>query len=1289
LEEALIRRIGASAVVFLLSLCAIVSYAQNATTSLRGTIKDPSGAVVPGATITLINKAAGQKITATSKGGGEYQLVQIPPAKYTITVTATGFGSQTKLAELLVNQPATVDFALTVSESNVVVDVTASAQTLNTSDASLGSSADNATIQALPSETRNVPDLLSLQPGVLFLPNSDDSRTGTVNGGRSDQGNITIDGVDDNDQVGGVAFQGVLRETQDSVEEFRVTTSNANADAGRSSGAQISLLTKSGTNKYHGAAYEYNRPTNTVANDYFNKQSQLSSQSSCYANAPDPSTVSAADLAAYLANCQKEGNRPPKLIRNTYGADVGGFIVKDKLFFFGNYEALRQNESAVITQAAPTQSYQNGTIKYVDVNGDTQTISSAQFTALDTANGCAVCNTPAYNFGPGANPNALAYINSLPTANGTIGGYGDGGYNSGSYTFSSPLPVTANTSIVRLDYTPSSKHRIFVRGNLQKDTTSQYEQFPGQGPSSSVISNNKGITAGDTWTINSNMVNDLRYGYVRAGTGNSGIGHSDFVDFRFLATPTAETRSSITSVPVNNIVDNFNITKGKHNIEFGVNWRLIHQNRSSDANSYNSASTNPFYLKGLPPSPTGVGLPNYANGFQQNYEIAYGNLVGAVPSVSDVFNYTLTSPTAGTLLPDGSAITRHFKANEYEGFVQDAWRVKPNLTVTLGVRYTILQTPWETSGQEVTPTIDTDTWYKKRESEALKGNVYEEDLSFAPAGPYYKKPGFFPKQKDNVAPRLAFAYSPNPTTSIRAGAGIYYDHFGESLVNTFDQHGEFGLSSFLRNSAGVLTVAQAPRFTDRNTIPYSVGTEPNTVSYPFQQPLGSFGINWGLDSKIKTPYSESFDLSIQQEMGSGFTLEMAYVGRFGKHLLQDLDLAEPVDFVDPQGAGDYYAAGTELSKQVDLHGGNCVYCNGEPNPTIQPIPYFEHVFPFMANQVLYDNDGNVTYNGAGLSATQNIYNLEWAPYRAQDGATTALADIDFFCGYTDGAGNCPQSKFWQDQFSSLYALSSIGTSSYNALQFTLRHPMRHGFQADINYTYSKSLDLGSDAERNNLEQGSPASFIINTWKPGLNKAVSDFNTTNLVTIDWVYQLPVGKGKHFLGTANPIVNALLGGWQSSGIARVSSGLPFSFFEPGWTTNWEIESYGVVTDKKLKAHKQFDPATGNQLYFGNTAAVNAINNGLAYGTPERLPYPGETGQRNNFRGDGYFDIDSGLSKAFSLEKYGALKVAWEVYNVTNSARFDPFSIGSGLTGNLGTAGSLLTQNRRMQFSLRYDF
>ena len=1262
--------IAVSAFVIFLAI-GLSAAAQVATTSLRGLVKDPSGAVVPGAKITLTNGATGQIISATSNAAGEYTFPQIPPARYTIKATAQGFGDQSKSAELLVNQPATVDFTMTVQSLSQVVNVSAEAETLNTTDASLGNSMGNTLIQALPSETRNVPDLLSLQPGVLYIPAGSngsgaaselnpmgDSRSGAVNGVRSDQGNVTVDGVDDNDQVYGYAFTGVLRETQDSVEEFRVATSNTNADEGRSAGAQVSLITKSGTNKFHGAAYEYNRPTMTVSNNYFNKQSELASG---------------------------QANVAPKLIRNIFGADVGGPIVKDKLFFFGNYEGTRQAEDAEVIRTVATSSYLAGNLTYLgdDASGNVVpvTLSPSQVTMLDA--GCQVCGSAQYSPGPGPNPYALGYFASEPAANGILEG---DGYNTGSFAFSSPNPLSQNTSIVRLDWTPSNKHRIFIRGGLQKDTTDGIEQFPGQGPSYVFEDNTKGFVAGDTWSISPNLVNDLRYGYIRQGNSNRGVGTGDYVDFRFMDTATAETRTTLATVPVNNIVDNFNWNHGKHDFQFGGNWRLIDQNRTSDAVSYDNASSNPYWLGGNPPDPNAIlGLPPVDSGFGNSYVIAYANLVGTVPSVTDVYNYQLTSATSGNLLADGTPLVRHFRANEIEYYLQDAWKPLPTLTITFGIRHTLLQTPYETSGQEVTPTVDTDTWYKQRENEALQSQIYEPLLTFAPAGKYYGKSGFFPMSNDNIAPRFAIAFAPTPNTTIRAGAGIYYDHFGEALVNIFDQNGSFGLSGQVTNAAGNYGFEDSPRFTSRRDLPFNNGAGASPQTYPYTppfDPVDGFAITWGLDSQMKTPYTESFNLSVQHQFPKGFTLETDYVGTLGRHLIQSLDLAEPVDYVDPAGGGDYYHAGSQLSKLVDQNGGN-YGVNSSGNGSVVNVPaiqYFEDVFPWMAG-----------YDYPGESATQAIYNNEWAPYRSNLGATTALADLDFYGPASSGYGFYPapanwQPHFWQSQFSSLYALSTMGMSYYNALQVSVHHPTSHGLSLDLSYTYSRSIDEGSDAERSTENSTSTAlSSIINTWKPQLNRAVSDFDTTHLLTVDGYYELPFGRGRQFGGGINRVADAFVGGWQLTGLSRTTSGLPFTLFEPGWTTDWQQEGYGIVTGN-LKTHKHFDTA-GDPLYFDNPAAINS---GVLTGSPVRLPYPGETGERNFFRGDGYFDIDAGLNKTWKIREYGALKFDWETYNVTNTVRFDPISIGSQLTSsNLGYASSLLTTPRRMQFAMRFDF
>jgi hypothetical protein len=1228
--------------VCILSAATLAS-AQTATTSMRGVVKDSSGALVPGASITLSDKATDKTYQTVSGSTGYYIFPVLTPTRYLITVTAQGFAPLNRSAELLVNQPATVDFVLSVKAETVTVDVSSTAQTLNTTDATLGDSVGNETIQALPMDGRDPISLLSLQPGVLFLgetisltdkttPGSLDSRQGAVSGARSDQGNVTLDGVDDNDEINGYAFNGVLRSTLDSTEEFRVTTSNANADAGRSSGAQVSLVTKSGTNHFHGSLYEYNRPSNTVANDWFIKEQQLSS-----------------GLA----------NRPTKYIVNTFGGSLGGPVLKDRLFFFYNYEGQRLATNKTVSATTPSATFLNGQLGYFAPDGSTVMLSSAQIAQLDAS--CTQC--PA----PGVDAAILQYLSTEPAATVLAGG---DGINNGTVNFSSPAPQRLNTNIAKIDYNLNSKNHIFVRGNLQKDVAAGSENLPGQAASSFLEDNTKGMAVGYTFTPTSTLVNDLRYAYIRQGYSSAGIGKGDYVVVRFLNQPTAQTRSSIVNVPVNTIVDNMSVTKGAHSFSLGGSWRMIGNNTSNNTNSFNGASTNPSYLSARDaPDPTTIGLPAVDGGYQTSFDYAYATIVGDVAQRNAVANYVVSGPTSATLLADGSFITRHFKTNEFEYFVQDSWRVRPNLTVTFGMRHTILQTPYETKGQEIAPTVDTHEWYLQRGAAAAKGQVYEPDLFFTPVGKVNGKQGFWPKQKLNIAPRVSIVYAPNPKTSIRSGAGMYFDHYGEALTNRFSTLGSFGLSSQFESAANSVSYETAPRFTGPHDLPnLPVPAAPQTQAYPYAVPDGTFGINWGIDNHVKTPYVEAFNMSVQRELPGGILLDASYVGRLGRHLFQQLDLAEPVDYVDPQGAGDYFAAGTQMSKQADMHGG--AYGGGStglPPVHIPTIQYFEDVFPQLQG-----------LDGPGESATDAIYNNEWTPQRYNYGETGAIYDMDFACYY-----GCPNGTlFWNQQFSSLISLSSIGMSYYNAGQITLRHPTRNGLSADFSYTFSKSIDMGSDAERAATSYGA----IQDVWRPRLSKGISDFDTKHLVTVDWSYVLPFGRGKKLLSGSNRLGEALWGGWQWAGLGRWTSGLPFALIEPGWTTNWELQAWAVPTGKvTLKKHIE----GGLPQVFGND---QEISNGVTSGSPIRLPYPGEAGARNCFRGDGVFNIDSSMTKSWNLGESFKLKFAWELYNVTNTTRFDTSSLGNALSyPGFGIYSSRLgsLNFRRMQFGLRLDF
>jgi hypothetical protein len=1178
---------------------------------------------------------------------GEYRFHQIPSGTYTISVTASGFALQSKVAELLVNQPATANFSLSVQALNSEVEVSA----LNFVDASVGDAVNNATIQSLPMEGRNVPDLLSLQPGVLYLGNLvkqiQDSRSGATAGGRSDQGNVTLDGVDNNDQGNGYAFIGVLRSTLDSVAEFRVTTGGYGADSGRSSGAQISMLTKSGTNERHGSIYEYNRSSIGEANDWFNKQAELSG------GMP---------------------NQPGKLIRNTFGASLGGQIRKDKAFFFVNYEGQRTAENQQETLTVPTAAMRAGTIQYLATGANaTVALTTEQIAAMDPI--CAANGTCPW--GPGVNPNVQAVLNLYPLPNGASAG---DGLNTASYTWSAPNPASLNTTIARFDYMPSQRNWLFARGNLQDDRSYGLPQFPSDPASATIFDNSKGLVVGDTWNVSSNLINNLHYGFTRQGTASRGIGQGQYANFYNISSLEAETRTTIADIPVHNIIDDLSLTHKAHTFQFGANYRLIYNHRRSDALSYSYGYTNAYALAdagiantGQSFDPAAFGYPAVDNSFADSYSFAMANLAGLMDLVTTQANYQIAADgSTANLLASGAMLDREFKSNEFEYYVQDSWRVRPHVTLTFGLRHTLLQTPYEMHGQQAQPTVDIDQWFKTRAKQAALGNSVQPDLSFAPSGQARGLKPYWAMQRGNIAPRIAVAFSPAVAngfwhkvfggadqSSIRAGYGIYYDHYGEGVVNSFDQYGSFGLSESITNPTNLLTPDNSPRFTGMHELPNITGTPSSTISYPTLAPNNplwtGFEIAHGLDDHMKTPYSQGLNFSMQRELPGTFTLEVAYIGRFGRHQLQQIDLAQPLDLVDPQSGQDYFAAATQLSKQSYAGAVN-----------VAKIPYFEDMFPDAA--------------GGANSATQNIYNV-WLP----GNETGSLYMLDVLC--TPGCGG-QTNRFWPRQYASMYAWSSIGSSNYNAGQITLQHRMSRGVQMELGYTFSKALDMGSDAERTmfssstGTSMGSSFGAILNAWKPRLNYAASDFDVRHLITGNWVTELPVGRGKTLLGGANRAMDAAIGEWQLSGVARWTSGLPFSVISgAGWGTDWDEKSNMIETGP-IQTHTHMD--NGAEQVFAKPSQV--LGN-------MRNPYPGEAGQRNNFRGDGYFGVDAGLTKSWKIREQSGLKFAWEVFNVSNSVRFDvnPITSLQNMTtsGELGVYGATLTKPRVQQYSLRYSF
>lgn len=548
----------------LLALFCGISLAQAGSSSLRGIVSDPQGRPIAGATVKLNSEEKNISRTQSTSEDGEYLFTAVPPATYRIEIEVKGFkkASITDI-QAQVDTPANVDAQLEVGDISETVSVSGAGEApLNTTDATIGNTFESRRISELPLNARNVVGLLSLQPGV--------TRGGSVNGGRSDQANITLDGVDVNEQqrgidvVTGEAFASVIRVTPDSVQEFRVITTNANAEQGRSSGAQVSLVTKSGTNDWHGLLYEYHRNTITSANDFFNN---------------------------------KAGVARPQLLRNIFGGTVGGPIKRDRAFFFFSYEGFREATATSVVRTVPLpQTLGQGLVRYATSSA---TAGSPCPTGSEPNRRCILLTpadinafyTAANGVSPGVSPAALAVLadaaRKYPSNDTTVGDL----INTGGFRFNATTPTTTDTYTGKLDFNLTDRQSLFVRGNYQEDNIGLAPQFPDM-PAPSIWNHPKGLAIGHTWTASNNFVNVFRYGLTRLSFSQIGDSTENQVSFRFVFTP-APTRTLERITPVHNFVNDSSWTRGSHNFQFGPNIRLIKNTRNSFANSFDFLQTNP------------------------------------------------------------------------------------------------------------------------------------------------------------------------------------------------------------------------------------------------------------------------------------------------------------------------------------------------------------------------------------------------------------------------------------------------------------------------------------------------------------------------------------------------------------------------------------------------------------------------------------------------------------------------------------------------------------------------
>jgi hypothetical protein len=941
------------------------------------------------------------------------------------------------------------------------------------------------------------------------------------------------------------------------------------------------LVTKSGTNDFHGAVYEYNRTEVMAANDFFNNSA---------------------------------GVARPGLVRNQFGADLGGPIKKDKLFFFFNYEGRRDASQLAASRTVPLASVRAGGINYINDGTDAQgnpctstarlnnpvtaqcitQLSAAQAEALDPQ-------------GIGADPALLSLIGKqYPQANDLTGG---DGVNTGLFRFNALDQVHHNTYLARIDYKINSKQSLFGRFNIVRENDTQVvQQFPGAPASQLFEDRDFAFVIGHNWTINAENINDLTVGVTRqyndfpAGPGAFPTFPNEFTFGPYSGAFFNGFNIQSRSVPVPSLKDDYTMIRGKHTFQFGVDARPIHQ-ESFLENDFN------FIGIGLGGNLSSLGPPGSAlrpadieesltN--RDEWDSVFPFVLGRFASQQTNFNYTQGLQPE----PAGTGKNRDFHYNEIEAYWAEAWKVRNDLTISYGVRWSYYGVPFEANGFQTIPSVGLDNLFAERVANGqagIGGPNAIPPIAYDLGGPANHARGYYNPTLDNFGPRLGIAWNPSfkegflghvfgdRKTTIRTGGSIVYDRVAGTVSFLADQ-----LSFLFQNSASQLfgqasptgSLLTDPRFTSLTSPPVAV--VPPVVTRPIA-PFVQSGVPVGeaedqfiyaVDPNFRTPYEYMFGFGIQRELPDKFLLEVDYEGRLGRHLFDESDAGQLVDFKDPASGQFLINAFNNIATAV----------RAGKAPATQP--FFENQFQAAT--------GVTCQQALGTTCT-NLYANDLTGFFNN-------GDITDFLIALDGNGLINPNVGLDGQAGSIAYVSSSSSSNYNGLLVILRKQFSQGLQMDFNYTFSHSIDNTSSVV-NVVDTG----FVCDLRNLRVCRGDSDFDATHVISANWIYNLPFGHsgyvGRSMPGWADRIV----GGWSVSGIWTWRTGFAF-----GTTTgSFPVSNFygdvngvpAVLTGSTAELGSNIHNANGALQFFANpTNVLAAFSN----------PLGGEVGNRNDLRG-----------------------------------------------------------------------
>lgn len=1242
----------------LLLLLLPLSASAQQVAGVTGIVADKSGGSLAGVHVSLTNASTGFSQTTTTNENGSYLFQKIAPGPgYVLTFTKDGFQSVTLTNVYLgVNTTSTQNAQLELGTIQQTVEVRANGEgTLNTTDASIGNVIDTRTLHELPTLNRgDVSAFLRLEPGVVSsggdpgISDPNNTRDGAVNGARVDQGNITVDGIDANDQNTGQSFTTIGNASVDAIQEVRTVTANAGADQGRSSGAQIALITKGGTNEFHGSLREYNRNTFFEANSFFNNKSHVP---------------------------------VAKLNRNQFGANLGGPIKKDKLFFFFDYEADRQASQANNSAVVPFDDVRDGSVAYInDGPGCDKTATRVSApSCISLASPAQVAALDPLHIGPSAA--LLSLLNGGVTYPHVTDPSGGDGINFGLSVFNSPNGSISGTYISRVDYNFTNKQKIFGRFNIVRQNATQTPaNLPGQPDTTEFVNHDFSFAVGHTWTINSNNVNQFIFGITgnrfQFPAGNVAPTFPNELSLNTAITnPYGDIGSQSRIAPVPTIRDDFSHVHGHHNLGFGFNLRPFHTTLQN-IRDFN------FILVGLGGNLTGLnsqfrpsdatfgtnkGILNdpLATG---NWDGAFTQDLGRYASIATNYNYN----NAGKAFPPGTGKIRNFKQRELEIYAQDSWRVRSNLTIGYGLRWQYEGVPFEENGNEtVSNNVTWQTLLSTRIKNGLNGDASNPPLlQYVLGGPANHGPSYYQQNWKNFAPNLSVAYTPNfksgplhslfgdNKTVLRVGGSIAYDRFAAGAFNFIQDQFTYifqnsGTINFGINNPAV-DLANDPRFTKVTDVPQQPPA-PAVTALPFTPFVDAHGnptqpgvnSNYTLDNKFRIPYSYVANVGFQRELPGNFQIEVDYVGRFAHSLFAGADAGQLADFKDPTSGQLLSSALNSLATQLR---------NGVPAQNVTPQPFFE--------------------NQTGPGASRFFAGALGPNFVFGDFANivAALAKNGFLAPNIGLSG----------QFNSNLYGTNIATSSFNGLLTSLRKRVSNNLQFDFNYTFSHSIDSSSFAT-NAIK--SDVSIFAPTICDSINtrncRGNSEFDTTHVFNANAIYDLPLGRGQ-MIGRNSPgWANVIIGGWRVSTIFQAHTGFAMNILSGGFANSTTYTTPAILSGQSSALASGIHTVGGNQTQFFKdpAAALAAFSE----------PMFGQGGNRNIGRGPGYWNFDMGVIKDFQMpwSESHKLQFRWETFNTFNHPNFAEPSVSLANPQTFGVITQTVNGGRVMLFGLRYDF